>query len=153
MKKKILSRGALGFPIGVTIGYFLSILFSLRWADGYYAPCVPDLVFVMGNEINAVILQTLLSGLLGAGFSAGTVVWEIEDWSIVKQTGAYFGISFVIMMPIAYFLYWMEHSVTGFLQYFGIFILVFIIVWVIEFIIGKIMVNKMNENLSKTKHI
>ncbi len=151
MKRKIILRGALGFPFGISIGYFITILTSLIWANGYYSPCVPELISIMGNEINAVILQTLLCGLLGIGCAASSVIWEIESWSIVKQTGIYFGIISVIMMPIAYFTYWMEHSIMGFLSYFGIFILIFIIIWIIQFIIGKHTVKKMNSNLYKTK--
>ena len=59
MKRKILLRGMLGFPIGVAIGYFITIIISLIWAGGYYSPCVPDLISIMGNEIYAVLLQAL----------------------------------------------------------------------------------------------
>ena len=83
-------RALIGFPIGISIGNLIMILISLGWANGYYSPCVPDLITAMGNEINAVIIQTVLCGLLGSGFSVSSVIWEIEDWSIVKQTGIYF---------------------------------------------------------------
>lgn len=152
MKKKIVLRLALGFPIGVTIGQTISIIISLIWAGGYYAPFVPELATVMGNEINAVILQTILCGVLGMGFSASSVIWEIEHWGITKQTGIYFLIVSAIMMPIAYLTYWMEHSLTGFLSYFGIFALIFVIVWVIQFTIGRKNVRKMNENLKSLKN-
>ncbi len=52
---------------------------------------------MMGNEINAVIVQTILYGILGVGFAASSVIWEIDSWSIVKQTGIYFSIISVIM--------------------------------------------------------
>ena len=151
MKKKIISRSALGFPLGIAIGYIITIFISLGWANGSYSPCVPELVSVMGNEIYAVILQALLCGLLGAGFAASSVIWDIEHWSIVKQTGIYFGIIAVIMMPIAYLTYWMEHRIIGFLSYFGIFGLIFIIIWIVQFMTGRHTVKKMNANLYKSK--
>lgn len=151
MKKKILVRSVLGLPIGISIGYLITIIGSLFWAKGYYSPCVPELITVMGNEINAIILQTALCGLLGAGFAASSVIWDIEHWSIAKQTGIYFAIISLIMMPIAYFTHWMEHSLIGFLGYFGIFVLIFIFIWIIEFIIVKHNIKKMNENLCKSK--
>ncbi len=151
MKKKIVSRGILGFPIGIAIGYLITIIISLGLAKGSYAPCVPELISAMGNEINAVIFQALLCGLLGTGFAASSVIWEIETWSVVKQTGVYFIIISGIMLPIAYFLYWMEHSIVGFLLYFGIFILIFAVIWIIQFAIGKHDVRKMNENLHPIK--
>ncbi len=106
---------------------------------------------MMGNEINAVIVQTILYGLLGVGFAASSVIWEIDSWSIVKQTGIYFSIISVIMLPIAYFAYWMEHSIVGFLIYIGIFTLIFIVIWIIQFSIGRYNVRKMNEKLLQTK--
>ncbi|MGM9548316.1 MAG: DUF3021 domain-containing protein [Faecousia sp.] len=151
MKKKLILRGALGVPLGIALGYVITILISLIWADGYYSPCVPELVETLGNEIKAVILQTLLCGLLGAGFAASSVIWEIEHWSIVKQTGIYFLIVSVIMMPIAYFTYWMEHSIAGILSYFGIFVLIFAVIWMVQFVIGKHNVKKMNEKISEEK--
>ncbi len=147
MKNKIISRSISGFPIGIAIGYLITIFISLNQANGYYLPCVPELISAMGNEINAVVLQTLLCGLVGVGFAASSVIWEIENWSIMKQSGIYFIIISVIMLPIAYFAYWMEHSVVGFLSYFGIFILIFAFIWVIQFVIGKHNVKKMNESL------
>lgn len=151
MKKKIIIRSLLGFPIGIAIGYLFTILISLVWANGYYSPCVPELISVMGNEINAVILQAALCGILGAGFSASSVIWEMDNWSIVKQTGIYFSIVSVIMLPVAYFAFWMEHNVIGFLIYFGIFILIFAIIWLTQFVVGKLNVKKLNEKLFQTK--
>lgn len=149
MKKKIFLRGILGFPIGVTLGYFITIVLSLIYANEYYSPCVPDLISIMGSEIYAVLVQALLCGLLGTGFAAASVIWEIDHWGIVKQTGIYFIISSVIMMPIAWITYWMEHSVSGVLKYFGIFVLIFVLIWIIQFVIGKNDVKRMNENLDK----
>ncbi len=151
MKKKIVLRSVLGFPIGITIGYLITIFTSFVWANGHYAPCVPELISAMGNEINAVVLQALLCGLLGTGFAASSAIWEMENWSIVKQTGIYFLIVSVIMLPIAYFSYWMEHSIAGFFSYFGIFLSIFAFFWLIQFAIGKHNVRKMNENLHNIK--
>ena len=152
MKKEIILSGAFGFPIGIAIGYLITIFISLSLANGYYTPCVPELISVMGNEINAVMLQTLLCGLLGTGLSISSIIWKLEHWSIVKQTGIYFLLISFILMPIAYFTYWMEHSLKGFVSYFGIFVLIFLVIWLLQFIIGKHNVNKMNAGLNKAKN-
>ncbi|MDE7178828.1 MAG: DUF3021 domain-containing protein [Lachnospiraceae bacterium] len=147
MKKKIILRSLSGIPLGLAIGYLITIIISLIWANGYYAPCVPELAAIMGSEINAVLLQALLCGILGMGFGGCSVIWEIEDWGIVKQTGIYFLIVSVIMMPIAYVSYWMEHSLSGILSYFGTFVLIFVIVWMIQYGRAKHNVKKMNEKM------
>lgn len=68
MKKEMIRRGVIGFIAGISIGYVTSILVSLLIGEGTYQPCVPDFVEAMGSEINAVIIQTILSGLLGSSF-------------------------------------------------------------------------------------
>lgn len=147
MKKKMLLRGMTGFPIGVAIGYMITIITSLIWADGYYAPCVPELTVMMGSEINAVLLQALLCGVLGMGSAASSVIWEMEKWGIVKQTGIYFLVLSVIMMPTAYVMYWMEHSLKGVLSYFGIFAVLFIVMWIVLYAIAKHNIKKINKIL------
>lgn len=147
MKKNMILRGLLGFPIGISIGYVITIITSLIWGGGYYSPCVPELISVMGNEIRAVLLQTLLSGLIGTSCAAFSVIWEVEHWSIMKQTALYFLIISVTIIPISYILRWMEHSVAGFLQYFGIFAAIFALIWITETLILKHNVDKMNKNL------
>ena len=113
MKRKIMARFIWGFPVGIAIGYLCTIFGSLVWAEGYYSPCMPELVSVMGNEIRAVMLQAMLCGILGGGCAAGSVIWEIEEWSMVKRTGAYFFVVCAVMLPTAYFMYWMERSIEG----------------------------------------
>lgn len=153
MKKKVILRGLRGFPIGIAIGYVFTIFDSLLWAGGHYAPCVPELAAAMGSEINAVILQAFLCGLLGACFAASSAIWEIESWSLVKQTGIYFMITSAIMLPVAWFSYWMEHSAAGFFLYFGIFVLIFAVFWIVQVVIGRHYVRKMNESLRRGKGV
>ena len=151
IKKKIILRSLFGIPIGITIGYLISIAGSLMWGQGYYSPCVPELVLSLGSEIRAVVLQTALCALLGLSFSATSVLWEIENWSLVKQTGIYFMINSIVMMPVAWFTRWMEHSFIGFLRYFGMFAAIFILIWVLECIIGRRNIAKMNEKLHQSR--
>lgn len=151
MKKKIVLRSMLGFPLGLALGYLITILISLIYADGSYSPCMPELAVIMGNEINAVLLQALLCGILGSGFGACSVIWEIETWGIVKQTGIYFSIISVLMLPTAYVSYWMEHRLQGILSYFGIFLLIFAAVWLVQYMAAMHNVKKLNETLIKRR--
>lgn len=144
VKKQILLRGILGFPLGIALGNIISLVISFRWGEGYYQPCVPALIEAMGNEINAVALQTFLCGLLGASFGMISLIWEMDEWSIVKQTGIYFLSASLIMMPIAYFTNWMDHTVIGFVKYFGVFIAIFVVVWIVQYFIWKVKIRKMN---------
>lgn len=149
MTKKILLRGMLGLPIGLALGYTITIVISLIFADGHYSPCVPELIAVTKSEINAVLLQAALCGILGACFGISSLIWEIEKWGLAKQTGIYFLVISIIMMPIAYVTYWMEHSLKGVLIYFGIFISIFVFVWLVQYATIKHTVKKINLTLHK----
>lgn len=151
IRKKVILRSIVGIPIGITIGYLISIAGSLIWGEGYYSPCVPELITAMGSEIGAVVLQTALCALLGFSFSATSVIWELEHWNLVKQTGIYFLINSIVMMPVAWFTRWMEHSFVGFLRYFGMFAAIFILIWAVECIIGRRNIARMNERLRQTR--
>lgn len=148
MKKSCVLRALLGFPLGISIGFVISILGSLKFGNGYYNPCTPELIESMGSEINAVIFQTALSGILGSVFAASSIIWEIDNWSIAKQTGIYFAITAFTMMPIAYYAKWMERS-GGFIAYFGVFVLIFAIVWIIQYLIWKKRIEKMNRSIKE----
>ena len=68
---------------------------------------------------------------------------------IRKSAGIFGAYVSVIMMPIAYVLHWMEHSLKGVLSYFGIFLIIFIIIWIIQYAVAKHNVKKLNETLHK----
>lgn len=150
MKKKVLLRGLFGITLGITISYLITIITSLIYGQGYYSPCVPQFIDYVGSEIGAVILQTVLSGLLGSVFAMASIVWEIEHWSIVKQTGIYFVCTSLVMFPIAYITGWMEHTVRGCLIYFGIFVVIFVVMWLIQYFIWKQKIERINKNIHKS---
>lgn len=150
MKKKILLRALLGLPLGIAIGYMITILTSVIWGRGYYSPCVPILIEYVGSEIGAVILQTLLCACLGAAFAGISVIWEMESWSIMKQTGIYFFAASLIMFPIAYITGWMERSLVGFGIYFIVFVIIFIVIWLIQYCIWRQRITKINNQIHKS---
>ena len=147
MKKQLISRGLLGFPLGISLGYIITIMVSAFFGKGYYSAVMSELVTMMGNEINAVILQTLLCGILGTGFAMASLIWEIDSWSLAKQSGVYFAIACALMLPIAYITNWMKHTLVGILSYIGIFVLIFIIVWLSQYFALKSRITRINREV------
>ena len=151
MKKKAILRGLLGFPLGVAMSHVISIVISIVIGDGNYVGTIPELVTEFGGELNAVIFQAVICGVLGSSFSAASVIWEMEHWSIVKQTGIYFLITAATMLPIAYFGHWMERSVLGFVIYFAVFVIIFIFMWLVQYAIWKNKIKRMDRTLKERK--
>ncbi|MDY5730642.1 MAG: DUF3021 domain-containing protein [Eubacteriales bacterium] len=152
MKKQILKRGLWGFPIGIAIGHGISILISLLIGQGQFIATPPTLVEQFGSELNAVIIQSLLGGMLGAGFSITSIIWELDNWSIAKQSCVHFAILSTVMLPIAYCLHWMEHSLLGFTTYFAIFIIIYIAIWFAIYLSWKIKIKQLNDGLKSNKN-
>lgn len=147
MKKKVISRAVLGFVIGIAIGHVITVIISLMSGNGEFIPCVPEFISAVGNEAAAVALQTLLCGIMGTGFAAASVIWEMDNISIAAQTGICLAIYAVFLLPIAYFSYWMEHSPAGILSYIGIFAAVFAGVWLTQYAVWKKRIKLINEKL------
>jgi len=55
----------------------------------------------MGSELNAVIFQTVLCGILER-LCGSAVIWELDSWSLAKQSGVYFFVIGLVLLPIAY---------------------------------------------------
>ena len=151
MKKQIIKRGLLGFPVGIAIGFVITLIISACIGDGFYYSVTPELIGSMGNELNAVILQTVLCGIMGSGFAMASVIWELDSWSLAKQSGIYFLIACIIMFPIAYITNRMKHSIAGVLSYIGIFIVIFVIVWIAQYLSWRYKIKRMNECFKEGK--
>ena len=147
MKKEILKRSLFGAPIGIALGVIITIIISLTVGDGRFYAVVPELVNDMGSEINAVILQTVLSMVYGAAWAGASVVWDAEGWSLLKMTLVHLAIASVATFPIAYFARWMPHSTTGIMLYIAFFVVIYIGVWLGQYGAVKKRIAAMNAKL------
>ena len=140
MKKKIIMRGLFGLPTGIAIGFVITLIISACIGNGSFYPVTPELIDTMGNELNAI---------MGVGFAAASVIWELDSWSLAKQSGVYFMIISVVMLPIAYVTNWMKHTILGVLSYVAIFAAIFVVVWLSQYLLWKRKIKKMNALVSK----
>ena len=148
--KTIIVRGAIGFPLGVFVSTFITLCISLGIGDGTFYAVVPSLIETMGTELNAYLLQFILSGLLGVAFAAGSIIFEHDNWSLTKQTTLHFCLVTIAMFPVAYYSHWMEHSFIGFSLYFLIFVIIYLMFWVIQYLFWKREINRLNHSLNKS---
>lgn len=150
MKKNVILRLILGATAGVFISLLITIIISYTMGDGKFYPVVPELVNDMGNEINAVTLQTLLSLLYGAVWGLASLIWENEKWSLLKQTIANFTLTTSATIIVAFTLRWMIRSVVGVLGYLFIFVAVYFLIWISIYLVNKKKVKEINKKLSKS---
>ena len=149
MKRKILSRCLLGAPIGFTISTMITIIISITIGDGNYYPIVPQLAIDCSSELNAVVLQALFSFLYGAAWGGASMIWEIEHWSLSRQSLTHLAVCSIFTFPIAYLMRWMDHSVSGILLYFGIFAFMYTFIWVAQYISIRKKIRQLNEKMQE----
>ena len=82
---------------------------------------------------------TFIVGIIIASVAAASVIYEIENWSLFKQSVIHFLIMLVTVLPLVYISGWYKlNSVLDYVKVFGIFLFVGIVLWTISyFIFGK----------------
>ena len=103
------------------------------------------------NQQLAAGALTVLCGLVGMVYAAGSVVWEVDRWSLAGQTAAYFLITLGSVLPVAYAAYWMERSVAGVLSYVAIFCAIFAGIWISQYLGWRAKINRINKKIALDK--
>ena len=110
MKKEALLRGLLGVPLGIALGHIISCWPPLGLAGGEFSPLRAPPGPGHGQRSGRRGPSDRAVRPAGAAFGAGSVVWSLDHWSLVKQTGVYFLIGSWPCSPIAYLAHWMERA-------------------------------------------
>ena len=147
MKKKVILRCLIGAPIGLSISFIITLIISVIINKGEYYPVVPQLTALCGNELNAVIIQTICSLIMGAAFAGASVIWEVENWSLLKQTILHFLVISVSTLPIAYCMYWIPHTFRGIVLYASIFFFIYFFIWLAGYFAMKKKIREINEKV------
>ena len=147
LKKEVAKRAILGFIYGVFIGQTILILESLMKFDGNFYFVDASLVALAGTKLGAVIIQYFLTGIIGTTFAATTVIFEMDSWSLLRQTITHFIITSIVMYIAGFLCGWFPHTVASTLIWFGVFIVVYVIFWICFSMYYKNKVKKMNEAL------
>lgn len=144
-------RAAMGIPIGITIGYLITILTSLFYGGGQYIAVNEDLVQACGSSMNAILVQTGLYILIGAVCGGASCIWQIESWSLLKQSAIFFVLIAGVVLAGGWFGCWMPHSLAGFGLYCFLFVNLFVLIWVFSYLKIRAGVKKMNRTLSDSR--
>lgn len=149
MKKKVILRSLLGAPIGVLINLIIAICISYAVGDGKFYPVAPQLENYCGNEINAVFWQTVFSMVYGAVFGASSAIWEIDKWSLTKQTVVHFTLVTLATIPVAYLMCWVGDNVISWVMYFTEFVFIYFVIWLSLYLSIRAKIKKINKQIDK----
>ena len=140
MRSRMIRRIILGFLLGTAIGNLIA------WFFGSYVSSM--LVARMGRVPAAILVQSLVSGLYGSFALAGTLFYDIEQWSLTRSSVMHFLVIAVLYVPTAMFLGW-ANSATEILIVEGILLVAYFIIWLVIYLRYKKKVRSLNEMLKK----
>lgn len=147
MLKNALIRGLNSFIYAVAINVILALAMVVIVNEPGFVPLVPDYAAHFNSEILALLLQFVLIGLSSASFGAGSVLLEIEHWSLLKQSIVYFVVTTVIWVPVSIFCWGINKYPAAFISFVISYVFSYIITWSIQLSLCKKSVAKINEKL------
>ena len=131
MKKQVFLRSLLGAFVGCFIGVVIIVCISLAIGGGDMHVATPALLAQVGSEVGAFSLQMAAAMLIGAIWSGTSVIWEVERWSLLRQTLTHFLLCSVVCLPIAWAMDWMADQPGWYL--FG-FVAMYVGIWLINYL-------------------
>ncbi|MEG0239617.1 DUF3021 domain-containing protein [Anaerorhabdus sp.] len=148
MKKRFLLQAVLGVFIGVSISFIVPLFISLVVNDGSYYPVALEMEVAYGNQLNAVVIQVIVSMIYGAAWGVAPLVFKIEKWSLLRQTMTHLACTSLCTFPAAYICYWMDHKVSSIIIYFAIFLLIYMVIWFAQYMNIRMQVKALNQKIN-----
>lgn len=145
MWKKSLSRGICSYCISVTLTILTYLIIVLC---GTKQVCTPAFAERVGNPLTAVFLQTLLIGLIGFAFGAGSVLFEIERWSFLKQGAIHFASTLAVWI-VVHLICFSPVTQPAVISFAASSAATYAITWGIQYFVWRAQVKKLNEQIQR----
>ncbi|HEX3046044.1 MAG TPA: DUF3021 domain-containing protein [Bacillota bacterium] len=144
--KRVIVRGILGIPIGVffmtTAGFIVSLILGELAMN-------PPPVWAGASPLTTFAVFYVSSCFIGFAFGAASLIFEIERWSIAKQSVLHFLVTSVVFLPASILCRWLTVDLFSIVIYFSVFILIYVAIWLVQYLIWKKKIQKLNEVLAK----
>ena len=143
--KDLIRLAVVGFVLGIIIGDIMVVAFT---ASEGISLAAPELIEEFGY-VPAVILQTLLSGVLGCICFGATIVYYKDEYSILEATCIHMVISFFTLIPISNFLWWTGRVMEGNIVVLAMGVCAYVMIWFSVYMSYRIQIQKINEALER----
>lgn len=131
--KKIMVRGLGGICIGAFISQFIYLMVAISQTT----------ITLTSDQ---VVKQFILCTIIGFYTSAISVVFEIEQWSLMRQTITH-AVLILPYFPVAFYANWLPPSAIGIILYIIGYIVAYIMIWFSFRAYWKKKANEMNQEL------
>lgn len=144
--KKVLLRGVLGIPFGVFIMALVGLIVSLFLGK---LSLVSPAYMGSSSELTAYTVQFVLSCVISFVFALSSLYFQVEKWSIARQTFMHFITVSIVYLPIAIYLGWLEFKTVPIIIFTLAFFSLYVMIWLIQYAIIKMKIQRLNEELNK----
>lgn len=149
MNNNFFSKLISAFCLGISCSIFISILYSFLENTGNYYPVPPLLIKNFGNELNAMLIQTLTSGFYGIFWFIIGNIYRKRSLSLLKATILHFIMGLLISIPIALLLNWTNMKLSSLLGFILIFTIIYALIWTFNYLFNKRKIKQLNDKLKK----
>lgn len=145
-KKKFWRRLLIGAFSGAVLCNLIALLISsLSGGSSFGSFYSQGLAQRLGTPAAAVILQTLLSMLIGMTGMGGMSLYDETDLPLAAATAIHFGVIEAVDIPVALLLDWLRPTFADIGIMSAALLAAFFLIWLIMFFIGKRQAKKLNE--------
>ncbi len=143
---------AMGVPAGIGISSVITLCISYAINDGSYYPVPPALAAACGSILKAVLVQTLVSALIGTVSVAAAAIWNTDSWNLTQQILIDFAVRFGAIAGGGWLCRWYPHTRTGFVSMTVIFAVIYIGIWVSQWLLHRRRIRQINEFVMTAQH-
>lgn len=147
--KKTIKSSIYGMQTGIVLGLFISLVFNYLYGSSHYYPSSPQFSEHFTNPLNAVLVSIILWAIIGLLFSLGAIIFEVENWSLLKRTIINFFIYYLGFIPLAILAGWFPLNIYYLISFTITFILIYIIMWLVNVAISRHQINEINKRIKE----
>ncbi|MDF7627232.1 DUF3021 domain-containing protein [Lactobacillaceae bacterium L1_55_11] len=115
--------------VGLCIGFSVAMFFSLINGAHYWMPSSPEFVDRFSSPLMAALVSMFLWMGMGLVFGASNYIFNIERWSIDRQSTVHFLVTYVGFSILAILAGWFKLNTVNFL--------VFSLIYVGYYLLGR----------------
>lgn len=151
LKQRFIYKSAVGFSLGVFVTIIINVIIGFIFNGSFTSNPYSE---VRGNmDFIKIMLELLTGGMLGLVGNGGSVVYEIESWSIIKATATHFIVTMTVYVIVGLYNGWLlpMHSIVNVIQI-GMMVFTYIMIWLSQYLIYKKSIKDINEGMKYFKN-
>lgn len=131
--------------LGITIGLVMATIFSYLFQTKYLFPSSPSFVGKFETPLDALTVAIMIWGAMGVVFFFSHYIFLLEKLSITQQTIYHFIATYCGYTILALNAGWFPNTLSWFIFYTGIFVLVYCIIWYVSMTEAKKLTAELNK--------